>query len=102
MNVKNKNDFIFYNDKYTNLNVIDVRKNCGFKYKNLNIYQKLTGPNNKDERCYLKSFNSPKKVFRNTHNKKSSPNINTNYTWSPQIRTLLVRPPVRIMGFSEF
>ena len=53
-----------YNDsnEYDNLNMINVRKNYGFKYKNLNIYQEKT-PNsgNKDARCYLKSFNSQKK-----------------------------------------
>ena len=54
-----------YNNKnikdYDNLNMINVRRNYGFKYKNLNIYQeKLSDSGNKDERCYLKSFNSQK------------------------------------------
>merc|ERR1712082_349925 len=52
--------------EYDNLNMINVRKNFGFKYKNLDIYQvKTPNSGNKDARCYLKSFNSQKKNNNN-------------------------------------
>ena len=69
MKVKNKNNC--YNDKCNDSNMVDIRKNYGFKYKNLNSYQeKLTDLNNKDERCCLKSFNPQKITPRNTYKKR--------------------------------
>ena len=65
------------NNKYDNLNMINVRKNYGFKYKNLNVYQKkISDSGNKDERRYLKSFNSQNK--NNNNNKDNSNNNNDN------------------------